>query len=125
MLEGWGIWRIKNNPRMKAERGDSVQKGLLQNHLLPRLSPHPTPELPIHVRERGMKGQEHSEKTEKRRSTEKGPPECNYAGFLTRGTESKGRVSTCPAGEGGYPCCTCKVWNWSLTSHWPTYPPVF
>ena len=37
-----------------------------------------------------MKGQEHSEKTEKRRSTEKGPPEYNYAGFLTRRYREQG-----------------------------------
>lgn len=40
-----------------------------------------------------MKGQEHSEKTEKRRSTEKGPPECNYAGFLTRRYREQGSGS--------------------------------
>ena len=60
-----------------------------------------------------MKGKEHSEKTENRRSTEKASPEYKYAGFLIRRYRqegSQGLYLSCSGGWGcSHPVPPCKV----------------
>lgn len=75
-----------------------------------------------------MKGQEHSEKTEKRRSTEKGPPECNYAGFLTRRYREQGSGSlTALGGRVGMlpPAATMQGLKTGARSHDHSVPFIF